>query len=84
MTVWCSYNPRPFRRRIPGSRNISRRELLIGADTFTAGVAHGDHGPATKLENVSYARSLSTEHAMKEEILLAYALNDDQLDLPIK
>ncbi len=55
--------------------------IFYGADTFMEDVAHGGRGAPTHLDKVNFARSLSADHAMKPEIMLAYELNDAPLTI---
>jgi DMSO/TMAO reductase YedYZ molybdopterin-dependent catalytic subunit len=53
--------------------------VFYAADTFTEDVTHGRG--TQKVEKSNFARSLTPEHAMKPEVMLAYELNGAPLTL---
>ena len=60
--------------------NADAKELVFyGADSFAEDVTHGRG--TQRVEKGYFARSLSAEHAMKPEIMLAYELNGAPLTL---
>jgi DMSO/TMAO reductase YedYZ molybdopterin-dependent catalytic subunit len=62
-----------------GLRDDAKEIVFYGADSFAEDVTHGRG--SQRVEKSYYARSLSADHAMKPEIMLAYELNGEPLTL---
>ncbi len=54
--------------------------VFYGADTFSEDVTHGGRG-AQHVDKFNFARSLTAEHAMTPEVMLAYDLNGAPLTI---
>lgn len=57
----------------------AKEVVFYGADSFMETVTHGRGTQA--VEKSYFARSLSTDHAMKPEVMLAYEINGEPLSL---
>jgi DMSO/TMAO reductase YedYZ molybdopterin-dependent catalytic subunit len=62
-----------------GLRNDAKEIVFYGADSFAEDVTHGRG--TQRVEKGYFARSLSADHALKPEIMLAYELNGEPLTL---
>ena len=61
--------------------NANAKEVVFyGVDSFMEDVQHGGRG-ATHIDKSYFGRSLSLDHAMKPEVMLAYELNGAPLTL---
>jgi DMSO/TMAO reductase YedYZ molybdopterin-dependent catalytic subunit len=58
----------------------AKEVVFYGADSFMEDVQHGGRG-SQHIDKSYFARSLSTDHAMRPEVMLAYELNGAPLTL---